>query len=267
MGRAPHFMACALVCAAGPVFAHDTWLAADQRQVPPGAELVFDMTSGDHFPVMGSSIARERIELSSCLQGAAAFPVLPVERAAKALRLAARPPAAGAVTCWIQLKPRALDLAASKIAGYLDEIDAPAAVRNAWESAPAPKKWNEVYTKNARVIVPAAGSPAMKAGPVGMKLEFVPQVDLASGQVAGKLPWVVLRDGKPLAGLSVALTGEHGGKPARQRSDAQGRVEFAAPAAGRWMLSATDLRPIDAAAGKWESQFATLVFEVLPAPR
>lgn len=76
------------------------------------------------------------------------------------------------------------------------------------------------------------------------------------------MPVLVLLDGKPREGLSIALTGEKAGKPQRLRSDAQGRVSFPMPKPGRWMLSATDLVARDAGKGEWESQFSTLVFEV-----
>ncbi len=252
--------------------AHDTWLASEQRAVTAGTSLEFDMTSGERFPVAGSAIARDRIEVSTCRQGGTTVPLRPTGRGSKALRLAADPPSTGSVTCWAQLAPRALDLAAAKVEGYLDEIDAPAGVREAWAQSPTPKRWKETYTKNAKVIVPAVATgagaaPAAADAPVGLKLEFVADADLAAGRLGDTLPVTVLRDGQPAAGLSVALTSERKAPVARRRTDAQGRVVFPAPGAGRWMLSATDLRPVDAAQGTWESQFTTLVFEVVRGPR
>lgn len=255
----------ALTAACTSALAHDTWLAAEQRSVQAGAALHLDMTSGEHFPVPGSSIARDRIGHAACQQGATPFPLEPGRRGAKELRLDAKPPAAGGVTCWVQLKPRPLDLSADLVALYLDEIDATADVRATWSAMPAPKRWNETYTKNAKVIVPAVSSPPTSAAaPHRLTLEFRPEADLSAGQLAGPLAVRVLRDGQPLAGLSVALASEAGGTPQRQRSDAQGRVVFATPAPGRWMLSGTELRSLNAKEGTWESQFTTLVFELLP---
>jgi uncharacterized GH25 family protein len=255
-----------LVLAASNVSAHDSWLAADQRQLAPGSELGLSMTSGEHFPVPGTSIARERIEKSNCRQGSVIFALSPVERKTKTLELKAQPPAGGGVTCWVELKPRELNLAINKVAEYLDEIDAPEAVRVAWAQSPSPKRWIETYTKSAKVVVPqpvgasGAGTPQP---PVGLSLEFVAGVDLSMGRITGTLPVQVLLDGKPLAGLSVALGSERGGKPQRLRTNAAGQVTFAAPGAGRWMLSATDLRVVDVSTSKWNSHFSTLVFEVL----
>jgi hypothetical protein len=187
----------------------------------------------------------------------------PVSRSPKSLRLVTDVPGAGAATCWVQLAPRTLDLKPAQVAGYLDEIDATADTRAAWAASPSPKRWRETYTKNAKVVVPHGAGTAANPGPVGLKLEFVPGVDLGAGRVRDKLPVTVLLDGRPLAGISVALTGEQKGSLQRLRSDQNGRVEFPAPKAGRWMLSATDLRVVDVAQGSWDSQFSTLVFDIL----
>lgn len=254
-----------LMAAAIPsiALAHDSWLAAGQRTVQPGQALTFEMTSGDHFPVMGSSIARDRIALAACTQAGNKLALLPVSRAPKSLRLTTDVSSAAAVTCWVQLAPRTLDLKPAQVGGYLEEIDATAEARAAWAASPSPKRWRETYTKNAKVVVPQGTGTAAASVPVGMKLEFVPSVDLGAGRVSGSLPVTVLLDGKPLAGISVALTGEKKGSVQRQRSDVNGRVEFPAPQAGRWMLSATDLRVVDVAQGTWDSQFSTLVFDIL----
>ncbi len=245
--------------------AHDTWLASEARTVQARAEIRLDMTSAEHFPVAGTSIARDRIGLADCQQGTTHFTLEAGFRGAKTLRLAAPAPAAGAVACRVQLKPRALDLDTSKVAEYLDEIDAPAAVREAWKTSPEPRRWNETYTKNALVTIPAAAPGTALGQPPSppLALELRPQADLSDGKSGTTLPVLALRDGKPMAGLSVALVHESGGPPQRLRTDAQGQALFHIGKPGRWMLSATDLWPLNAAEGRWESQFSTHVFEVL----
>ncbi|MGE0332688.1 MAG: DUF4198 domain-containing protein [Ramlibacter sp.] len=252
----------ALAGAASHAMAHDTWLAATTRAVQPGAALFFDITSAEHFPRPGTSIAPERIDQAACRQAGATTALQTGERGKAALRLSLPNPGPAAATCWVLLKPRTLDMSPGKVAEYLDEIDAPPSVRQAWQSGA--RRWHETYTKNAKAMVPGAARDAAGQVPVGLKLEFVLQTAAAGSPP--ELAALVLRDGKPLAGLSVALSGESGGAPRRVRSDAAGLVRFPAPAAGRWMLSATDLRPVNAADGVWDSQFSTLVFDV-PAGR
>jgi len=265
MPQSIRLAACMAALTCLPALAHDSWLAAGSRTVQAGALLALDMTSAEHFPKPGTGIAPERIESAACLQAGQRFALQPGDRTGAVLQLSARPPAAGGVLCWVQLKPRALDLAPGKVQEYLDEIDAPAAVRAAWTSGP--RRWHETYTKHAKVIVPAPGRPATQPqAPVGLALEFVPLSDWSTGQPGERLALQVLRGGQPLAGLSVALTGEQGPPAVRQRSDANGRVSFSRPAPGRWMLSATDLRPVGTD-GSWDSHFSTLVFELLvPSP-
>ena len=266
-------IACALIAGVGllalPVAAHDTWMASKQTTVRAGTELDFDLTSGIRFPALEKGPKPERIGNSGCLQGGAKFDVTPGASRPKSLALKARVPANSGVTCYIELKPLLLDLKVTKINEYLDEIDAPASVREAWAASPTPKRWLETYSKHAKTIIPsAAGQPATGTpAPVGLTLEFVPEVDLSTGQIKDTLPVKVLRDGQPLAGLSVEIVSARNSKGIWKKTDAQGRVEFAAPAPGRWMLRATDLRQTSAAESTWDSRFGTLVFEILPAKR
>jgi uncharacterized GH25 family protein len=245
--------------------AHETWLAPTQRTIGPHKVLSFDMTSGERFPTPQTAIAPERIDRSSCRQAGGDVPLAAGKQGRTALRLRATLPAALATTCWVQLKPRHLNLSVAKVEQYLREIDAPESARKAWQSMPEPRSWSEVYTKNAKVIVPArTGTAAEAPAPVGLKLEFVPSTDLSTGKLNGPLGITVLLDGQPLAGLAVALWSERRSAPVWQTSDSEGRVSFRVPGPGRWLVSGTDLRAVDASKGTWESQFSTLTFEVLP---
>ena len=253
--------------------AHDTWIWPVQRTVQPGVTMNFEMTSSDTFPLPDSAIRPERIAKSACRQDGMQFQLTPVPPAKvvgvqpKLLALTALPPREGSVICWSQLYAKILDLDLKKVEIYLNDIDASAEIRAAWESTPKPKRWIESYTKNSKVIIPVAAkttAASKVAPPVGLALEFVPEVDLSTGVFEKTLPVLVLRDGKPLAGLSVALTSERGILTKRVRTDKAGRAIFDAPTEGRWMLSATDLRLVNKTKSIWESQFSTLVFEVLP---
>lgn len=245
-------------------FAHDTWLAAEQRAARAGAVLELLMTSGERFPIPGSLIAPRRIESSACRQGAGTTALKPAKREPKALRLSTKTPTGQPIICWVQLEPRMLELNESTVAHYLDEIDASSTIRDAWAATKPPKRWSETYTKNAKVMVPGSINEraSAAAAPVGLKLELVLLIDPVVPAADGTLPVLVLLDGKPREGLSIALTGEQDGPVERLRTDARGRVVFKLPSPGRWMLSATDLVAIDAFKGDWASQFSTLVFDV-----
>lgn len=257
-------MAISLALSSMAVCAHDTWLAAEQPAVRAGTSLELLMTSGERFPNLGTLIAPRRIETSACRQGPDIIPLKHAKREPKALRLSTKTPTSDPVACWVQLEPRTLELNESTVAHYLDEIDAPSTVRGAWAAAKSPRRWSETYTKNAKVMVSGTlkeGASTVEA-PVGLKLELVLLKDPAMTRSDGSLPVLVLLEGKPREGLSIALTGVHGGPIQRQRADASGRAVFKVPQAGRWMLSATDLIAVDASKGDWESQFSTLVFDI-----
>lgn len=249
------------------VFAHETWLMPQSTPQQQGKPFIFSMTSGERFPKLGVGIARERVALAECRAAGATSPLRPHKRSPNALQLSVEPSTAGPLMCWVALHPRELLLAADKIGLYLDEIDATPALRQAWAEVPAPRRWQETYSKNSKVIVPAPGMAADSSmtQPLGMPLEFVPDTDLSTGHLDGPLRVRVLAEGRPVQDLSVVLHSERRGSSARQRTDAEGRVTFAIPPAGRWMLSTTDLRLVDAQTGQWKSQFATLTFTVLKA--
>lgn len=264
-------LACGLAAISGllamPTAAHDTWLASKQTSVRAGTELDFDLTSAPRFPALDKGPKVERIAKRGCDQNGTALELTPGAVRPKSLVLKARVPANAGVICFLELKPLLLDLKISKINEYLDEIEAPASVREAWAASPTPKRWLETYSKHAKVIVPSAAGKAATTTPtaVGLALEFVPEVDLSIGKLTGRLPITVLREGQPLPGLSVELVSAKDSKGTWLKTDAQGRVDFPPPAVGRWMLRATDLRPTNAAESTWDSRFATLVFEILPS--
>lgn len=260
-----HAAVLALLAASSTAGAHGIWLAPEERSQKPGADVRLTLSAGERFPAQDASLERDSIERAACRQRNAAVPVRMMGgNGKKPLRLQGTPPLTGGVLCWVQLRPSARVLAPEHIAPYLDDMDASAELRQAWASVPEPRRWHETITRNAKVIVPMRGQPSASGmRPVGLQLEFVPDTDLSSGVVRGTLAAQVLLGGLPLAGLSVELLGEHKGDTQRQRSDARGMVRFPAPGPGRWMLSGTDLRMADAKNGVWQSQAATLVFEIL----
>ncbi len=245
--------------------AHDTWLSSRERTVQAGERIDLDATSAHRFPIAESAPAAARIDHASCRQQGAEFALVPGVRGAKTLRLSVRPTGAGALVCRLDLAPKDTDLQEATVERYLAEIAAPEQVREAWAASPAPRRWHEVYSKHAKVIVPGAASEAVVTTPMGAILEFVPETDLSTGRpLKDALRARLLLNGAALAGQAVELVDGRQSRGTWRTTDAEGRVDFAAPGPGRWQLRATALRATDVAAGDWASHFATLVFEVLP---
>lgn len=262
----------ALACAAMLANAHDTWfepLAAGPDEVR------LALGTGSRFPQHESGIGVEYLVRHGC-RGAAG-PDTPLQREANApTALIVRAALPAAMTCWAQLAPFEIELPPDKVRVYLKDINAPAAVRQAWAAMQARGvAWKERYTKHARIelcaapaaLAEPAGAASVAVAPVGMGMDVL----LAGGAQAlhpgDPLVFQVLREGRPLPGLAVELRSELSPLGIWRQTDAEGRVRLPAPLPGRWVLRGTDLRLSGTEPERWESRFVTLAFEVLPALR
>ncbi len=258
-------MACAvmLLLPAGQVLAHDTWIEPQAFLLRSGDVAAFDLTSGHAFPEAEHAIKHERLARAECRVAGKSQRMRAASVQPKSLRLAVRLQHEGAAVCAVELKPRSIELTEEQVAAYLDEIDAPDAIRRDWAAAPRPRAWRETYAKYAKSMV---GTGAWQkdgtwSKSAGMAFEIVPETDPLSVRAGEELAVRVLRDGSPLGGLSLALAGMRTANTWR-RTDAEGRAKFVVPAAGRWIVRGTDLR--GEAGGRWRSRFTTLVFEAQP---
>ena len=259
----------AVTLAAGTVSAHDTWFQSGAAD-PQGVRLA--LGTGNRFPAMETGVDAVYLANQGCRDASSSgsvtpmTPITPVAPAAPSGRepvgLELQGPV-GATTCWAQLTPFEIELPADKIAIYLDEIQASAELRARWaEMAGRGVKWVERYTKHARIEFAGAGS-----APVAMGMDMLLEGELGRGpvRVGDALNFRVLRDGRPLVGFAVELRGDASRFGIWRRTDAEGRVALKAPLAGRWILRGVDLRLSGTQRDVWESRFATLAFDVLPA--
>ena len=256
----------ALLMISAPAYSHDTWLMATRAGRSGAAPSQFELTSGMAFPALGTVIEPDRIEQAMCRSPEGDRAMGDIHRAPKALRLNAAASGKGISTCWVVLKPRALELNATQVKEYLAEIDAPADIRREWTNAKTPKRWREQYAKHAKTFVRDSGavSTAQWADPVGMRLEIVPEVDPTVLRAGDRFAVRVLRNGESAAGfpLGIVAAGNHRGSI--RKTDAEGRVAFDLNRSGRWLLRGTDLRKSQRMDLDWESDFTTLTFEVKP---
>lgn len=256
--------ACAL-----PARAHDTWFAPLPADAPGSVALA--LGTGNHFPVQESGIGMQYLLYSGC-RGELGRAPLALQRTADAptaLQLRVRAEAGQPLTCWAQTASFEVELGDDKIALYLKEIQAPAAVREAWAQMRARGvKWKERYTKHARIEFNiGAGThssePGASAGvPVNMAMDMLLESPQRTPKRGDPMQFRVLRNGQPLADLPVELRGDRIALGIWRKTDAEGRVRFPAPLAGRWVLRGTDLRLSEREPDTWESRFVTLAFEI-----
>jgi len=253
--------ACLLAACASSAWAHDTWFAPRASGNP--AEVALLLGTGNRYPVQESGVAFEYLARSGCRGDDPQRPPIALQRvsdAPGALWLRAPARADRPLSCWAQLRPFEVQLPPDKIALYLKDIQASAAVREQWARMSARGlPWKERYTKHARIeLEPGAGA----ARPVDMAMDVLlesPQRPLRPGQ---PLQFRVLRDGAPLPDFAVELRSAASPLGLWRKTDAQGRVDFTAPLPGRWVLRGTDLRLSDSEPDLWVSRFVTLAFDV-----
>ena len=258
-----------LFIAAGSTPAHDTWMGPRSFRAAVGSPVVIEMTSGMNYPALDVAIKPDRISTASMRLGGKVSSIDARTTTRRSLSLLTRPSVEGIATIWASLAPKSLDLTPAQVDGYLDEIGASDEVRKAWASSPEPRAWHETYAKHAKTFVRVGRSEGDRswAFPVGLRLEFVPEVDPTTLKSGDEIVIRVLRNGVAAAGFAVGLVGSNGKSVDLRRTDVDGRVAFQIGSAGRWMLRGTDLRVAGPGTGNWDSDFTTLTFEAASTKR
>lgn len=243
--------------------AHDTWFEPLPAATAAGG-VAFALGTGNRFPVHEFPLYREHLASTGCRSAAGeVVPLRPLQDRPNAIWLRATVKPAAQPTCWAQVLPVEVTLGAGIVELYLKEVNAPASVRETWAAQRARGvPWTERYAKHARVEVLLPGA-AVATQPVPMAMDVLLHAD-APVAVDRTLTFQVLRDGQPLAGLAVELQNHTTPIGFWRLTDAEGRVSFAPPLPGRWLLRGTELRLAPAQPDVWESRFITLAFDVPP---
>ena len=160
-------------------FAHDTWLIPDRFQIAPGETVTLDLTSGMEFPKLDVGPKRERIQAVICRLAGRTFELKDFEAGPTSLRIKSVLSDPGVAALWVKSPPKEIELKPNQVQEYLDEIDAPAAVRQQWTGTKEPKRWRESYRKHSKTFVRVGDAKADTSWrePVGMFLEIVPEKD------------------------------------------------------------------------------------------
>ena len=256
--------------------AHDTWFAAKLTERAGNWQLM--LGTGQRFPRQEFPLSAALLARQGCRHGNSAVVPMRVGRVGPgALSLRANPTdgarrgQSAAVTCWAELQPQDITIEPALVQVYLDEIAAPAGLREAWRDVQRRGlPWIERYTKHARVDLfdsRLGGGDAPAAQPAPMGMDIVREGQPQTLQAGDTLSFRVLRDGQPLAGQAIEARSSLSPLGLWVRTDAQGRAAVRLPLAGEWILRGTDLRLSTTQADAWESRFVTLAFEVAARPR
>ncbi len=268
MSRLPTLLiALVLSSIASAVAAHDTWLQPRRTSVLPGTIAQIDLTSGDKFATFDAVIRPDRIGIARARLNRKTINIQVGAPEKKSLELRVPLSDPGVATIWLSLTPQSVELNRKEVQHYLDEIDAPALLAQAWYAGKGSKPWREIYSKHAKTFVLVGRSRPAKADlswsePVGMALEIVPEKDPTALRAGDEFPVRVLRHGAPLADFSLGIVREGRTNRTFKKTDFAGRAVFKVARAGKWLLRGTELRSSNKPATDWESDFTTLSFVV-----
>lgn len=255
-------MAVAIATLTSTAAAHDTWLIPAQFRVAPKSTVTLDMTSGMEFPKLDASLKPERVADAKCRLAGQTLDLAEKAPAPQSLQLKAELPEVGVATIWVSLAPRSLELKADEVKHYLEEVDAPAALRKQWMEMKE-QRWRESYTKHTKTFV-RVGDPQGDrswALPTGAALEIVPEKDPTTLKAGDEIPVRVLKNGAPFADFSLNAVAADEVKGETRKTDSDGRVVLSLRKGGRWMVRGTDIRKSNTADVDWESDFVTMTME------
>ncbi len=261
------FVAAAALAAAS-VIAHETWLSPNQGYVAPGMPVRLGLTSGGAFPIPESAIEPARLgKFGVRLAGETLTPTfLPGPRS---LKFSLTPPRdkEGFATAFVSLKPRKLTLTEALVVEYLAEIGQADAFLAKWKARTPPRTWREEYTKHAKAFfrVGKATDESWKT-PVGQNLEFIPLSDPTRASATTEFAVEVLRAGAPAAKFTLIALVDAKTPRAFAVTDESGRAAFKLDRTGRWLIEGIDLRESTKSGLDFESDFATMLVTVVPAP-
>ncbi len=264
MNRARALSVLLFGCIALPSAAHDTWLQPRRTALLPGTIAQIDLTSGDSFAALDTAIKSDRVGTARARLNGKTFDIRPGAPEKKSLELRVPLSDPGIATLWLSLAPHSIQLNRKQVQHYLDDIDAPALLTQAWFAGKGTKPWRELYSKHAKAFVRVGRPKADRSWsePVGMALEIVPEKDPTALRAGDDFPVRVLRNGTPLADFSLGIVREGKTNRSFSKTDSAGRAVFKLPRSGKWLLRGTELRSSQKPAVDWESDFTTLFFQV-----
>jgi uncharacterized GH25 family protein len=251
-----------LLAATVRVAAHDFWIQPSAFRPKVGALVGLQLLVGQDM--IGDPVPRDppAVKMFVVQSGTGQKPV-PGRDGGNPAGIV-RVEAPGLLVVGYQSLPRSIELTPDKFGQYLgeeglDEIRSLAVASNKIDR-PA----HERYSRCAKALLlsgPAAGTGGDRA--LGLTLELVAERNPYLTTVGQPLPFRLTYEGKPKAGALVIAVSEV--DPARKmsaRSDRDGRVVFAFPAGGAWLVKAVHMIPSKSPEADWESFWASLTFEL-----
>jgi hypothetical protein len=240
-----------------PAAAHDFWIEPSTFKPPVGQIFTAALRVGQNF--LGDAVPRssQLIERFIVRDAAGERPVVGMENRDPAgyVRVAAP----GAAIIGYRSRPYPLTLEPAKFEDYLRQEGLESIIALRAKRGEAAKPDKEIFSRCAKALVVSGDAkPSGFDQPLGFRLELIPE----TSPFGDKARFRLLFEGKPLAGALVTALPQSGTAALRARTDAQGRVEFAFPTFGVWLVKSVYMIPAPSDSGAdWESLWASFTFE------
>lgn len=260
-----------------PLSAHDFWIEPSTFTPALNSAVSVRFRVGEHF--QGDTVARNASTIETFVVATAEGQQQIPGRAGGDPAGVFRVTAPGTMLVAYRSRPSTVELPAADFEEYLEEEGLGHVIEARALRGEAGAPGREQFSRSVKAVLHANGvASGGHDRALGLTLELIPEQDPLSLRPGATLPVRLLYEGAPLAGaLIAALSREpygahqrpvsvHPDAPFRARSDAQGRVHVPM-SAGIWLIKAVHMVPAPEGSGvDWQSIWATLTFEVPPAP-
>ena len=267
-------IACLFVLAASGVWAHDMFLVLSEHSLPPESAVSVSLYNGT-FDKSENAIARDRMIDVSVVDGDAkvSHPATGQWRDEGAVAiLDFETGAPGTYLVGISTATNMIELTAEEFEEYLrhDGVLDVLEAREHEGNLTGPVR--ERYSKHVKTILQVGDAVTdSHSFKLGYPVEIVPLANPASLDVGDTLECLVLADGKPVANQLVYASyegfhnhdesGTHR-EAVSSHTDENGVVKVELSKAGRWYVRLIRMLPVDEEGADYESNWATLTFEI-----
>ncbi len=251
--------------------AHDLWILPGKYRLEVGEITRVFVNNGDVFPESLTLLGEHRLSGVSSTGPAGELPISQFRVDGKSLTFDFHSAVSGAHVIALGTKPRMVRMKGEDFESYLAEEGLTEMAERRRELGRSSEPAVERYAKWAKAVVDVGedeGAARPWAESVGQPFEIVPLVNPNRVRPGEPFRLRVLLDGEPLARASV--TGARVSGPSREiasSTDEQGECSVAVTAPGRWYVRALHMVHLEGDPEvSWQSYWATLSFEVQPAP-
>jgi len=250
----------ALLGAATPAAAHDTWVRPLPLRPPPASTLTLELSAGHGLRPLIAPRRRRLLRLGWAGDRTRRVATLRRwTRAGPCARMQIGPPPRRVDCIALTTRATLIGIADEGVDGYLAEVQPPPPLLALWQAQRAVgQPWRERYAKDAKAYLrtSAHGRCDRRLRVLRQVLELVPRSDPTRLRPGRHLPLELRQHGRAVADVALRVFDRRGERVVR--TDERGRARVLARCRGRLLIATTVLQAPALAQQPWSSRFATL---------